>query len=365
MNHVVLIGNGFDLAHGLKTSYMDFIVWYLKNIAEAVENEQFYEDDIVTVLFNEARELNSGYHQPLPAPVFQKGQLSNNPKSIFESLKTKKYKCEFKSQFIRELFMSINNSNWVDIECQYFSWLKRLYSITQSTDRSSRDNAKIRLNALNKSYAEIIKQLEKYLSTINVDTEVKLKNDIHRHFKKIKRESNLLNVKKTMIVNFNYTNTVNKYFDQNDNISIVPIHGSLNSDINSIIFGYGDEADKLYDDIERLNDNEYLRFMKSFGYSKTSNYQDVIKFLGNDGYEVHIMGHSCGLSDRLLLKRIFENKYCTKINIYYYETGENESDYITKYMDISRHFSIDKKEIMRERITTKNKSVPLVSYKNK
>ena len=28
MNRLVLIGNGFDLAHGLKTSYKDFINWY-------------------------------------------------------------------------------------------------------------------------------------------------------------------------------------------------------------------------------------------------------------------------------------------------------------------------------------------------
>lgn len=28
MNRIVLIGNGFDLAHGLKTSYKDFIEWY-------------------------------------------------------------------------------------------------------------------------------------------------------------------------------------------------------------------------------------------------------------------------------------------------------------------------------------------------
>ena len=28
MNRLVIIGNGFDLAHGLKTSYADFINWY-------------------------------------------------------------------------------------------------------------------------------------------------------------------------------------------------------------------------------------------------------------------------------------------------------------------------------------------------
>ena len=29
MNSLVLIGNGFDIAHGLNTSYKDFISWYL------------------------------------------------------------------------------------------------------------------------------------------------------------------------------------------------------------------------------------------------------------------------------------------------------------------------------------------------
>ena len=28
MNRLVIIGNGFDMAHGLKTSYMNFINWY-------------------------------------------------------------------------------------------------------------------------------------------------------------------------------------------------------------------------------------------------------------------------------------------------------------------------------------------------
>jgi hypothetical protein len=30
INRIVIIGNGFDLAHGLKTRYEDFIDWYWK-----------------------------------------------------------------------------------------------------------------------------------------------------------------------------------------------------------------------------------------------------------------------------------------------------------------------------------------------
>ncbi|MGM9675375.1 MAG: AbiH family protein [Bacteroidaceae bacterium] len=34
MNRIVLIGNGFDLAHGLKTSYKNFIDWYWSDWGE-------------------------------------------------------------------------------------------------------------------------------------------------------------------------------------------------------------------------------------------------------------------------------------------------------------------------------------------
>jgi hypothetical protein len=57
MNRLILIGNGFDLAHELKTDYNSFIIWYLKKcLTRAVENDtnHKYEDDlnlIFTILF--------------------------------------------------------------------------------------------------------------------------------------------------------------------------------------------------------------------------------------------------------------------------------------------------------------------------
>lgn len=48
MNRVVLIGNGFDLAHGLPTRYEDFINWYwdkwgqkLRTSSKKVEQDIF------------------------------------------------------------------------------------------------------------------------------------------------------------------------------------------------------------------------------------------------------------------------------------------------------------------------------------
>ena len=48
MNRIILIGNGFDLAHGLKTSYANFIDWYwnewgkrLKSSKTTIEEDRF------------------------------------------------------------------------------------------------------------------------------------------------------------------------------------------------------------------------------------------------------------------------------------------------------------------------------------
>ena len=39
MNRLVIIGNGFDIAHGLKTSYTDFINWYWEKRLNALLTE--------------------------------------------------------------------------------------------------------------------------------------------------------------------------------------------------------------------------------------------------------------------------------------------------------------------------------------
>ena len=44
MNRLVIIGNGFDLAHGLPTSYKDFIDNYWKVVLEELYNNHAYND---------------------------------------------------------------------------------------------------------------------------------------------------------------------------------------------------------------------------------------------------------------------------------------------------------------------------------
>lgn len=65
--------------------------------------------------------------------------------------------------------------------------------------------------------------------------------------------------------------------------------------------------DSNYKTIENINDNRFLDNIKSFMYLNNSNYRDLLNWIENNDFQVFIMGHSCGLSDRTLLNTIFEH----------------------------------------------------------
>ena len=158
--------------------------------------------------------------------------------------------------------------------------------------------------------------------------------------------------KTSLILNFNYTDTIYKYTDDS-RIRVNFIHGKINDSANPIIFGFGDELDSDYKKIEEAKEKGFLDYMKSFGYSKNSNYHNLIRFISSDNYQVYILGHSCGLSDRTMLNMIFEHDNCKSIKIFYHGTSE-KNNHTELTQEISRHFHNEGK--MRERI------VPLDNY---
>ena len=121
------------------------------------------------------------------------------------------------------------------------------------------------------------------------------------------------------------------------NHEIIYIHGQLNDPDNPIIFGFGDEVDSYYEKIENLKINEFLNNFKSFWYFKTDNYQKLLKFIDIEAFDIEILGHSCGLSDRVLLSTVFQHKNCQTIKIHYHQR-ETGNDFFSKTQEISRHF---------------------------
>lgn len=156
---------------------------------------------------------------------------------------------------------------------------------------------------------------------------------------------------RTLLLNFNYTTIADKYLPNTGRFSTIHIHGEL-TDPNSIIFGYGDEKDKDYNNIIDKNDNEYLRHMKQPHYSESDNYRRMLAFVESAPYQVYIMGHSCGNSDRTLLNTLFEHPNCVSIKPFYYVEKESGKDnYLDIVQNISRNFTDAKK--MRDRVVNK------------
>lgn len=351
MNNLILIGNGFDLAHGLKTSYAHFILWYLNKIREEIVPHQKYNDPLLSIE-SSPREIQV-----------------NKFDSIVDALKyfdSHHYKFNFKYDLIKRLVEDMASDNWVDIEYFYYSLLVSIYRDYERNLPKYETDLKASAKSLNNCFAAIVKLLNDYLSTIKISS--KHRNlSISQHLKAIVNPGNpdvqYAKTPNTLILNFNYTTTVDLYSVElglEKNLTkIINIHGSINSLKNPIIFGYGDEMNPFYPHLENLNINSFLDHIKSFHYLKTTNYLQLMRFVEADPFVIYIMGHSCGLSDRVLLNSIFEHDKCSNIKIYYHDRKDGSNDYFEKTQEISRHFKPENKAMMRKQIVPFEKCSPL------
>jgi hypothetical protein len=370
MNRLIIVGNGFDLAHGMKTGYNDFILWYLKRAFTAFKNSNRYIDDLIEITTDDAvlfsRELGnrsiSDYVDSFYSNDNLNGLLKNSPaavRSIMLGSSSRRrvrspYEVKIKSILMSNLCNKCSSKNWVDIENLYYDCLK---AVLQGKSNSK----EVSIRELNTSLSCIILQLQKYLTQLEAPSNIDLYTDLISEDVQssdiVIRLPGINNMKlsASMILNFNYTSTVDQYIFPNANISY--IHGKLNDTNNPIIFGFGDELDDDYKQLELDKTKGMFDYIKSFWYFKTSNYHDLIRFIQGNYYQVYILGHSCGLSDRTMLNMVFEHKNCISIKIFYYEFPDGGNNYTELTQEISRHFK--DKQSMRMKIVPFNKSSPM------
>ena len=349
MNKLVLIGNGFDLAHSLETRYSDFLLWYLRNALINLVEKHNYSDQLFELSFK------SGLFQ-INTEIFTSIEIIKN----FLEEEKEFLNFRFKCALFDILFKKTIELKWVDIESEYYDYLKKLYIQLEEHDFKILGNIERQVNALNNDFDYIKRKLQEYLIIVE-SSPIKPIQDIITHFR-----VNFATVPNTqsfiMFLNFNYTSTIDLYLQEikHKQYKVNYIHGKLNDEENPIIFGYGDEIDSYYQKIENINNNVFLKNFKSFGYLLTSNYQNFSDFLENDSFEVYILGHSCGLSDRTMLNKIVEHDNCRRIKIFYYKINSSENDFVEKTYELSRHFSLTNKTRMRDIIEPFPKSKPLV-----
>ena len=343
MNKLVIIGNGFDLAHGLKTSYNDFILWYLKEAFRIKYETRYYDDELITLDF-----------KGFPKIDFS---IITNLKELLSVLEKQTFNIIYKSNFLGNIIKNVKDYNWVDIEYEYYQSLIRIYEMLHKSEGAKKEYYSNQVLLLNNTLTSIKEILVEYL--ISIKTEEHNENPvISTHIKKLLDSVKIKDKKmvspytpQICFLNFNYTSTIEKYLNKYStseyHYRIINIHGNL-KDKNSIIFGYGDMMDSNYENLENTNNKEFLKHVRHFYYLQRQNYHNLIKFIeiareNDKKYEVYIMGHSCGVSDRVLLSRIFNPSTCKKIQIFYHQISENENDFFEKTQNISRHLSKEDK----------------------
>jgi len=357
MNRIILIGNGFDLAHGLKTSYRDFIddFWEKEKqkIVARIENKNIYHSIHYVDEYIEVKSTEQ------PCVLLQKASVYNgfnwfnsmqtSTLKVISQHRTQETNIYYKNRFLKQISEKSILKNWVDIEEEYFFVLTQNYKnlddvkILHNDFRAIQDLLVDYLQEIKENRCNKPQNIEKYIfSPLNPDDFIEL------------LEPNK-DIEKIIFLNFNYTPTVNLYnYGRTIPCELIHIHGELGNEENPIIFGYGNERDEQYTLIEKQNRNELLPFIKSFRYSINNNYRNVIRHINSTDFQVFIFGHSCGLSDGTLLSRIFEHKNCKSIKIFFYKESDEKDNFNDTYMNISRHFK--DKERMREIVISKEKS---------
>lgn len=395
MNHLIIIGNGFDLAHGLKTSYRDYVRAMMIDSMLVLGQRQFQNSPFHL--------SNLCYSQPnfthtdlLEREDFMRIEDSKLQQFYNDNLQNYRNR---PSYFAKGLISDLGDKGWVDLEDAYH---RRLWEIKH--DKSDVDS-------LNEDVQKLTTSLAQYLTGVSLDG-LQPYSEIETHFrsiinqekwreqdmleqavsdledrmqdlksnttryKKLKEEleeqSDLLRSiehSRVVVLTFNYTETFDRYADlfPKGKCEVVHIHGSLLED--NILLGYGDEESELYKELEKMNDNNLTRYFKSFYYARSTCYEGLFRFLDSGKFRVHLMGHSCGLSDRVLLSNIFQHEQLEKVKIYYHDKGSGQNDFFDRVQNISRHFA-DKHRMRRKILPfsdgngahedNKDRSVPLI-----
>lgn len=402
INRLIIIGNGFDLAHDIKTKYKDFVNGYLEQEIgkhRGWDSPKKTEDKLMSIIpsKNPVEVLHDKYNDNL------------TPKENLDKVRACGYDIKL-SPFFDKIIEDIEEKNWVDIEYAYYEYLR---DICNKPELSKKEVSE-KIDELNGEMKCITSELAKYLR--KQDEEYKNTNDAEMILEIIRplrsqemavsaekywnefvvqRENNSsyqdqtkyfrdndfyvepkyksddetdvykLFPEKVFLLSFNYTRYIESKFrnilptmlvNAFDGDQIVHhIHGDLN-DENSIIFGYGDDSDEMYESLLNKH-NRLLENDKTTRYMSSAKYKNLFGFIESAPFQVCIMGHSCGGSDRTLLRDIFQHKKCISIKPYYWEQSKDKNNYQDILTNIRRCF--DDKKLMRDRVVNKEYCEPL------
>lgn len=346
---ILIIGNGFDLAHGLPTTY--------KNFLDTISNLEFIVNSKNKNEVMDFRKLKLRINNDALCKLIQK-----NYDNIIKNENIKEIIELFKDNIWEEYFVDLKgtNPNWVDLEdailkmIQYIEYCKRISKEKDNTDfiyqykhlieilmklnniynwgieeryRTSINELlsnnrffSIVIKELNNGLNKIVRCLELYLIEFAEEV-LKLKKPV------LKKIPQISDISAQKVLTFNYTNVYeeiygNRYIEHikqdcihnyiHKMVSFNFIHGKAQKhstiDKNNMVLGI---SDYLNND-ETMNNIDFISFKKYFQriLKKTGcEYKNWLK--EDEVKQVYIYGHSLDISDKDVLKEIIETSDTT------------------------------------------------------
>ena len=345
-DNILVIGNGFDIAHGRKTKYSDFLEWICYPSNDLVNNHPdllvsnkfpFYKNSsimtyIISCYDNKSR-INSWIDLELELKVFVK-----NVDDLLDGLNRIEYTSLNSAFLVRTRSVKISDAFLVSQLVSIFDPEPpdvKIKKIFVDTWRKI-DKQKV-YETLKDELIQLRQMLEFYLISVEplLCGKIELKDEIS-------------SINPGYVISFNYTDTIQKYYGVKDN-DICYVHGKINE--NNIVLGYDDSDGNTTDLCFK---KYYQRLIYNTGNIDFKRLYHLNSYGGRENNTIYFFGHSLDVSDKDLLVKLFVNR--NPIRIFYLDSDdknrkiENIISIIGKDQAISK---IERKEI--EFYTSSNK----------
>ena len=370
MTDLLIVGNGFDLYHGLPTRYTDFlkfisywsIFWDNYNgeakaqvctpfRVKLSEQNEIIEESMRDFASHqgyykyEHLEFINSHIDNLWIQYFLKKQLSSVNWIDFEGeiYNVLKLVEEYYSEFIPEMrkrndapikYIPGDMSTVINIfkkNCpeEYIDFTQGLISRRDTEKDKLKNNKEMLLSTMKRELDDLIKCLDYYL--LDFVSNIK----VEQYSEQIK-ELSYIN-----LLNFNYTYTYASVYGKNSLREHHRIHGDCLEE--DMVLGIPDESfpstldyiyfQKYFQRIQKHTGNYYKSWITEPN-AREKSLEDV-------PINVFIMGHSLADSDKGILKEIFMNDFVCKITIFYHSQLAYEQQVINLVSMFGKDFVIE------------------------
>ncbi len=310
--NILVIGNGFDLAHGLPTGYGDFLDIML--CAGKCEVAWDGETPRVVTTGSLSSKKIAKYQ------LFCKG-LSQE---LIEELKEISQKSFWIDYF--DHYRSILGDKWMDFEegikevvwNTYNDKKKETGNVVShiSTPELNKHLRKLDYFRLSKSYKDLFKMLQKDLQSIMRAMSIYMDRLVLLKTQEIEKQQVISNLKVDKLLSFNYTRTYTEVYGIPDDYCY--IHGKADclEKSNNLVLGYNGQDvpeaetavelvpfEKYYQRIVKCTDNNYINWLNNMSITQNENV-------------VYFFGHSLAPSDGDVIEKLITFKNMKTVIFY-------------------------------------------------